>query len=75
MRAPSLIITALVGVMVNVSMPAAHAATVTFVTLPGVPGFLFADANARDVKSSARVISIQGSRERSAAMSKKLVAH
>jgi hypothetical protein len=35
MRAPSLIITALVGLIVNVSVPAAHAATVTFVTPPG----------------------------------------
>ena len=35
MRAPSLIITALVGLIVNVSVQAAHASTVTFVTPTG----------------------------------------
>jgi hypothetical protein len=35
MRAPSLIITALVGLIVNVSVPGTHAATVTFVTPTG----------------------------------------
>jgi hypothetical protein len=55
MRAPSLIITALVGLTVNVSVPAAHAATATFVTPTG------ATTGGGPVDASAAFITSAGS--------------
>jgi len=55
MRAPFLIITALVGVTVNVSVPAAYAATVTFVTPPGATTSGPVDASATFITSANQI--------------------